>query len=40
MVTECSQPNGVKLKMRERKLRIGVKRQGDLRAEKAQNKRE
>jgi len=37
MVTERSQPNGVKLKMRERKLRIGANRQGGLRAKKAQN---
>jgi len=30
MVTERSQPNGVKLKMIERKLRIGVNWQGAL----------
>ena len=38
MVTERSQPNGVKLKVRERELRIGVNWQGGLRAKKAQNK--
>ena len=39
MVTERSQPNGVELKMRERKLRVGVNWQGGLREKKAQNKR-